>query len=209
MTKLKIVLPDPTTLDVAIMNGGTVASRWEQSEAGWERTIQINTIGTTLLSMLLLGWMREVQSHRKSPAHMIFVSSRDHLYNDIGPLVKWSQEKNGVLRQVSSKDNWDGAFFETQPNYNVSKLLLMYMIEGISDLARGPDGEPLIIINSVCPGTVKTDIGVGIATRSWIHYIGVWLTLFVTGKTSDSGSRICVTTALKPKDNHPTLPFLT
>lgn len=72
---------------------------------------------------------------------MIFVSSRDHLYNDIGPLAKWSQEKDGVLRQVSSKDNWNGAFFETQPNYNISKLLLMYMIEGISDLARGPDGE--------------------------------------------------------------------
>ncbi|KAF2258614.1 NAD(P)-binding protein [Lojkania enalia] len=202
MAKLKTSLPDPAALDVAILNGGMVNSHWEQSEAGWERTIQINTIGTTLLSLLLLGWMREARSHRKSPAHIVFVSSRDHLYNDIDPLVRWSQEKDGILRQVSSKDNWDGGFWETQPNYNVSKLLLMYMIEGVSELARGPDGEPLVIVNSVCPGMVKTDIGRHIATRSWVHAIGVWLTLFVIAKTADSGSRICVTAALKPKENH-------
>jgi hypothetical protein len=49
---------------------------------------------------------------------------------------------------------------------------------------------------------VKTDIGRHIATRSWIHAIGVWLTLFVTAKTADSGSRICIMAALKSKENH-------
>jgi hypothetical protein len=85
--------------------------------------------------------MRGAHSHRTSPAHLVFVSSRDHLYNDIDPLVRWSQEPDGILRQVSCKDNWDGGFWETQPNYNISKLLLMYTIDGISELARGPDGE--------------------------------------------------------------------
>ncbi|CAI6290692.1 unnamed protein product [Periconia digitata] len=202
MGKLKTLMPDPAKLDVAILNGGMVNSHWEQSEAGWERTIQINTIGTTLLSLLLLAWMREAASLRKSPAHMVFVSSRDHLYNDISPLCSCQEKKDHILRQLSSKDNWDGAFFETQPNYNVSKLLLMYTIEGISDLARAPDGEPLVIVNSVCPGMVKTDIGGRIATRSMIHAIGVWLTLFVTAKTADSGSRICIQAALKPKETH-------
>lgn len=85
--------------------------------------------------------MRGARSDRKTPAHLIFVSSRDHIYSEIGPLVTWSQQKNGILQQVCSKDNWDAGFWESQPNYTVSKLMLMYMVEGISELARGPDGE--------------------------------------------------------------------
>jgi NAD(P)-dependent dehydrogenase (short-subunit alcohol dehydrogenase family) len=122
----------------SILKVSTYLTRTYQSR---ERTVQINTIGTTLLGLLLLSWMREAAGLRKFPAHMVFVSSRDHLYNDVAPLCKWSHEGDHILRQVSSKDNWDGAFFSTQPNYNISKLLLMYTIEGISDLARGPDGE--------------------------------------------------------------------
>ena len=111
------------------------------AQSSRERTVQINTIGTTLVSLLLLAWMREARGQRKEPARLLFVSSRDHLYNDINQLDKWSQSKDGILREICSKDNWQSGFFETQPNYNVSKLLLMYMIEGISELARGPDGE--------------------------------------------------------------------
>jgi hypothetical protein len=83
----------------------SLTRRWSR-----ERTIQINTIGTTLLGLLLLGWMREAHSHRTSPAHIVFVSSRDHLYNNIDPLVRWSQETDDILRQVSCKDTGMAGF---------------------------------------------------------------------------------------------------
>ncbi|PVH94277.1 NAD(P)-binding protein [Periconia macrospinosa] len=166
VTKLKSSLSGPSVLDVAILNGGMVNSHWEESEAGWERTVQVNTIGTTLVGLLLLEWMRGARSDRKTPAHLVFVSSRDHLDNDIDPLFTGSKQEKSILRQVCSKDYWQGGFWDTQPNYNISKLLLMYTIEGMSELARGPDGDPLVIINSVCPGMVKTDIGRHIATSS-------------------------------------------
>lgn len=35
MAKLKDTLPGPSALDVAIVNGGIVASQWEESAAGW------------------------------------------------------------------------------------------------------------------------------------------------------------------------------
>jgi hypothetical protein len=106
-----------------------------------EKTIQINTIGTTLIGLLLLGWMRGGRDHRPSPAHLVFLSSREHLYPDLDELVRWSQREDGILRQVCSKDNWPGSWWDAEPNYAISKLLVMYTIEEISRLARGPDGE--------------------------------------------------------------------
>jgi hypothetical protein len=42
---------------------------------------------------------------------------------------------------VCSKDNWPSSWWDAEPNYAISKLLIMYTIEEISRLARGPDGE--------------------------------------------------------------------
>ena len=85
--------------------------------------------------------MRGARDHRPSPAHLIFLSSREHLYPDLDQLVRWSQREDGILRQVCSKDNWPGWWWDAEPNYAISKLLVMYTIEEISRLARGPNGE--------------------------------------------------------------------
>ena len=106
-----------------------------------ERTIQINTIGTTLIGLLLLGWMRGARHDRSSPAHLVFLSSREHLYPNLDQLTRWSQQEDGILREVCNRDNWPGGFWDAEPNYANSKLLVMYAIEEISRLARGPDGE--------------------------------------------------------------------
>ena len=106
-----------------------------------EKTIQINTISTTLVGLLLLGWMRGARDHRSSPAHLVFLSSREHLDPDLDQLARWSEREDGILRQVCSKENWPGGFWDAEPNYAISKLLIMYTIEEISRLARGPDGE--------------------------------------------------------------------
>ncbi len=49
---------------------------------------------------------------------------------------------------------------------------------------------------------VKTEIGCHIAERSWFHALCTYLVLFITAKTADSGARIFVMAALKPKENH-------
>lgn len=85
--------------------------------------------------------MRGARDHRPSLAHLVFLSSREHLYPDLDQLARWSQRDDGILRQVCSKDNWPGSWWDAEPNYAVSKLLIMYTIEEISRLARGPDGE--------------------------------------------------------------------
>ncbi|KAI0803373.1 putative short chain dehydrogenase/ reductase [Xylaria sp. FL0064] len=99
--ELKCTLPGPEALDVAILNAGLINSHYERSPEGWEKTIQINTISTTLVGLLLLEWMRGGRGQRSSPAHLIFVTSRDHLYPDVRQFAKWAETKEGVLRQAS------------------------------------------------------------------------------------------------------------
>ena len=59
-----------------------------------------------------------------------------------------------------------------------------------------------MIVNSICPGLVHTDIGHAIASRSWLLKFGVPLYLLILGKTSDHGARTYVNAALKPESDH-------
>lgn len=106
-----------------------------------EETIQVNTLSTTLLGLLLLQWMKAERKYRKSPAHLVFVNSRSHLDSDITMWSEWA-ERDGLLRHLSSKEHWSaGAGTGLTPNYENSKLLLMYAIEEICKQALGPDRE--------------------------------------------------------------------
>ena len=84
--------------------------------------------------------MKSTSSHRKAPAHLVFVTSRDHLYPDITEWAEWARQE-GILRHLSREENWPPWWDGTEPNYGNSKLLLMYAIEEISKQALGPDGE--------------------------------------------------------------------
>ncbi|KAM7216373.1 hypothetical protein V8F06_008193 [Rhypophila decipiens] len=119
-------------------------------------------------------------------------------------MTVWSQGEGGLLRQLSSKDNWVTGFWDAEPNYAISKLLRMYSIEEMTQLARmaPEDGDPLVIVNSMCSGMFKMGIGQKIAARSWLHAFLVWLTLLVTAKSVDSGARICLLATLKPKETY-------
>lgn len=62
--------------------------------------------------------------------------------------------------------------------------------------------SPFVVVNSVCPGMTYTEMALPIASRSWFHNLCVYLTNLITAKTPDSGSRIIVQTAVKPKEYH-------
>lgn len=103
-------------------------------------TIQVNTLSTSLLGMLLLDMMKSERANRASPAHIVFVTSRDHLYPEIGHWKEWS-ENGGILHRLSDEKYWPAPWKLEEPNYAESKLLVMYAIEEISKRALSEDGE--------------------------------------------------------------------
>lgn len=80
---------------------------------------------------------------RSTPAHLVFVTSRDHLYPDITRWPDWAAEnERGLLGHFSDPQNWPSVWADTQPNYGNSKTLVMHAIQEISKLAtRGEGGE--------------------------------------------------------------------
>lgn len=104
-----------------------------------EEIIQINTLSTSLLAMLLVPWMREQRGRRSTPSRMVFVSSGLHMSVDIKPWSTYVESEGGVLAHFSKEENFEGGL--TGPMYNYSKLLLMYALEEVSKMALNEHGE--------------------------------------------------------------------
>lgn len=59
-----------------------------------------------------------------------------------------------------------------------------------------------VIINTVCPGLVHSDIGRSIANVSWKTRLFVFVYLNALGKTTDYGARLYLTAARTPPQEH-------
>ncbi|KAE9363950.1 putative short chain dehydrogenase/ reductase [Stipitochalara longipes BDJ] len=186
-------------LDVAVLNAGLINVDYVRSPEGWEQTIQVNTLSTALLGLLLLHWMRQKRKGARPTPHLVFVTSRDHLDPHITTWAELSAQE-GLLQHFSDQRNWPTS--EWHPNYATSKLMLVYAVEQICKRARGPNGALDVIVNTVCPGLVHTDIGRSMAKTSRLMELLVPLYTLCLGKSADYGARFYVTAARTSEDEH-------
>ncbi|KAF1934743.1 putative short chain dehydrogenase/ reductase [Clathrospora elynae] len=186
-------------LDIAVLNAGLINAEYVQSPEGWEQTIQVNTLSTTLLGLLLLQWMRKTHSDVARKPHLVFVTSRDHIDPDIVDWAQWAADE-GILRHCSAQKNWPS--HQIEPNYANSKLLITYAVEEICNKAVGPDGSVDVIVNSVCPGLVFTSLGRAIAKKSALMHFAVPIYARILGKSADYGARFYLTAARTSADEH-------
>lgn len=113
-----------------------------------EEIIQVNTLSTSLLALLLVPWMKQQRAQRSAPARAVFVSSGLHMSVDIKPWFTYAEKEGGVLAHYSKEENFQAGL--TSPMYNYSKLMLMYALEEVSKMALNENGEyvwPLTLID--------------------------------------------------------------
>lgn len=70
------------------------------------------------------------------------------------------------------------------------------------DCGRTDENRPQVIVNSVCPGMVRTDIGRKVADQGWFMKALVWVYLSITAKPPDYGARHYIKAALRPQEEH-------
>lgn len=172
-------------LDIAILNAGALFPKFETTPYGWERTLQVNTLSTILLALLLLPKLRASQTSTYTPT-LELVSSGSHR------MVKWSDadlEAPNPLEHFNDPANFSG-----QKQYGTSKLLLMCALPHLVKLATDPSSnKPTTYVTTVCPGATQSSLGRGYMTWYLKPIAILFFTLFF--RSTATGARTYVSGA--------------
>lgn len=179
-------------VDIAIMNAGVAFATYATSIYGWERTLQVNTISTTLLALLLLPKLR-ASSSTDHKSTLEFISSGLH------SLVKWTDEEKAAKQPLDLFNQKQT--FSPNKQYASSKLFFMCALSHIAKLAEAPGtNEPEVYVTSVCPGLTQSNLARD-ALRWWLMPL-FWIAGFLFMRTAEQGARTYVSGATLEHRGH-------
>lgn len=141
---------DLERVDVAVLNAGIHPFKTEQSQYEWQSTIQVNTLSTVLLGLLLLPKLQSSGSVDSS-SYLEFVGSGTYRFVKVTPEHR---DAVNILESYNDPKEFNGIRY-----YHYSKLFLICCMRSLAK-RQGENGH--VIISAVCPGLVKTDLARGL-----------------------------------------------
>ena len=179
-------------LDIALLNAGLMMRNYKKSAEGWEETLQVNTLSTALLALLLLPKLKASGEDGK-PTHLAITSST--LHKTIQP--EWVNVDGAVLEHLNSAES-----FSASRQYNTSKLLVEFIVKEIAALASEPNGMTPVIVNSLCPGFCYSELGRSFDTLMERMLMPVFYAIFA--RSTEHGSRTLVSGTSQGVEAHGT-----
>ncbi|KAL8668066.1 MAG: hypothetical protein Q9202_000044 [Teloschistes flavicans] len=131
-------------LDILVLNAGVLSRYHALSSDGWEKMLQVNTLSTALLAILLLPKLQTC-SKEGDLSHLEVVTSI--AYQD----AKVDPENNGQRLHHQNKHD------DFMDQYNQSKIFMMWITRELAERCLLPDTSPTVIINDTCPGGCSTE----------------------------------------------------
>lgn len=177
-----------SSLHVVLLNAGIMKFQFKKSTYGWEDTIQVNTLSTTLLGLLLLPKLRE-SSTSEDPSYLTFVGSGTYRFATI---TAEHRSAESILESYNEPNT-----LRPQQYYALSKLFLMCTMR---TMAEKEGSDPAVIIAAVCPGMVKTGLGRDFTTTPMKKLLGEIFGLLQ--RTPEVGSRSLVSVTTLGKKIH-------
>ncbi|KAK9782910.1 hypothetical protein SCAR479_01253 [Seiridium cardinale] len=203
--KVKEIKTGNGGVDIVILNAGTIGVEPKITGEGWEQNIQVNTLSTTLLAALLLPHMKAERANRSSPAHLSIVGSMRFADPNISEWARWTTEKGeGVLEHLSKPENWSSG----NAMYADTKLLVTYAFRELVERARGSDERkanahsPEVILNTLCPGIVNTDLSRNFRDKGAIFIVAIFLFTTLFGKSPENGARTYMASVSTTESDH-------
>lgn len=132
-------------LDIALFNAAVKQLKYTTSHQGHEANVQVNHLGTALLSLLLLPKLRESASKNGTPSRLTFASTEGHFWT---PFTE--QSAPNILDRMDQKESFKPGI----ERYYTSKLLNLLWYR---ELASRVDLSE-VIINGTNPGFVATQL---------------------------------------------------
>jgi NAD(P)-dependent dehydrogenase (short-subunit alcohol dehydrogenase family) len=175
-------------IDVVILNAGIFTKEFRRDKYGWEPTLQINVLSTTLLALLLLPKLRSSRTADYTPVLEI-VSS--------GLYAKASAPDENPLEAWNTPDGYD-----SQKQYNASKLLVHCAMKQLAKIVQPtPESVPEVIVLGVCPGACVSGLARELLTSVVMRVLaGIFFALFF--RSTEEGSRAFVSGVVQgPQSN--------
>lgn len=175
-------------LDAAILNAGINQPQYRTSPEGFEETLQVNTVSTIFLAMLLLPLLTSTAKSTNTQTHLTIVSSRTALMNSAFPTSDSVLNSTAPLKTMSQQEQFPAGVGGGPAQYARSKLMLEYAMRRMAQLPtiRSTQNTPFVIINSVCPGMTKTDLAR--SYESWFLRVLKQIFFMVFAKSAEAGA---------------------
>lgn len=177
-------------LDIALLNAGLWNKEYTSSPEEWEETLQVNTLSTSLLAILLLPKLRDGSSD-STPAHLTVVSSQQFVRVKAARL----RTEGALLEYLNDPRRFSGP-----KQYGISKLLLEYVLKTVADRVRNENGTLPVVINTVSPGLCVSSLGRQY-DRFYERWV-VWLLYKLFARTAEQGSRSLVSATYQGAESH-------
>ncbi|KAL4926947.1 putative short-chain dehydrogenase/reductase family protein [Aspergillus undulatus] len=177
-------------LDVALLNAGLWNREFTTSQEGWEETLQVNTLSTSLLALLLLPKLRACSSDN-IPTHLTVVSSQQFVRVQARTL----RTDGPLLEHLNDAQQFSGP-----KQYGASKLLLEYVLRTVAGRLRNENEAVPVIINTVSPGLCASSLGR--QYTAFYHRIVVWVMFKLFARTAEQGSRSLVSATYQGLESH-------
>ena len=162
--------------------------KYAKSPEGYETTLQVMVLSTTLLAILLLPLLRKNISDNGRPSHLTFVSSEGHTW------VK-REDYTGSLFEAAN----DEKQFSPFKNYTLDKFLGMIAMKHIATATTSPDGTPGVIVNACCPSSTQSSMGKDFP--KWFHWLVAPVVYFIA-RSTEQGSRTLVGATALDQSSH-------
>lgn len=174
-------------IDIVILNAGLQNKKYVPSPEGWEETLQVNTLSTTLLALLLLPKLRSAGLEDPvSLPHLVLVSSGTHARVARSSLPGPPDDMLTALNTPPEP----ATAFNGGRQYAVSKLFLMYAVKSLASLATSSSGEPQVIVTSCCPGFCVSELAR--QYNSWLEGWAKWAFYGLFARSTEDGSQTLV-----------------
>ncbi|UCK59206.1 hypothetical protein AFCA_002028 [Aspergillus flavus] len=173
-------------LDYVVLNAGISPHAYKKSAYGFESSIQVNLVSTTLLSLLLLPKLLASKTDTFTPVLELVGSGTHQRMPQLLP--ETDNTEKDILEVYNSETSFSTFGFIQQ--YSLTKLFLMYVQWQLVKLVDDKvSGSPRVYVIVVGPGPTQSGLGRDFQEQSSLGVRVAVHTMNLLTKTAEQGAR--------------------